>query len=375
MQDCPREKLNEIIIHYGTIISQDAERCEYLLNHACHADENEHKRKIFVLIHTIKAGVVKEILNSPSADEVLFDALVQKLQADLWLDKKAAEWAVETWTIVLQGKMINPVFEEKMTEFPSSQDTITQNRLSPLNPLNYFQLLWWVLVNPKQLQNYRNFFGENDEKRVGNWLVSSLTWWPLLLPCLALGLEDLPNSWSANIYLLLSGFFLLAWLFTGSIKITKDLTITISILMSICIGLGVAVGMAGIVSPMHLMIAIALSIALFMLTILAGLIAVIVAGDIAVIVSILVSIGIAVGAAGGITLLISDFILAFVAASLSGFFAVFLVNFLINKAKNTINETLKTGTSSLLANFAFLLLFIIMLFLIGLYFSIKLHIY
>ena len=59
MQDCPSEKLTEIIIQYGTIISEDAERCEYLLNHACHGDENEHKREIFVLIHTIKAGVVK----------------------------------------------------------------------------------------------------------------------------------------------------------------------------------------------------------------------------------------------------------------------------------------------------------------------------
>ena len=370
MQDCPREKLNEIIIHYGTIISQDAERCEYLLNHACHTNENEHKRKIFVLIHTIKTGVVKEILNSPSADDVLFEGLVQKLQTDLWLDKKAAEWAVETWKIVLQGKTLPLI--------PSPQDVELakeQTRLSPLNPLNYFQLLWWVLVNPKQLQTYRKIFGENDEKRIGNWLVSSLTWWPLLLPCLALGLENLPNSWSANLYLLLSGLFLLAWLFTGSIKITKDLTITTSILMSICIGLGVAIGMAGIVSPMHLIIAITLSLALFMLTILAGLIAVIVAGDIAVIASILVSIGIAVGAAGAITLLISDFILAFIAASLSGFIAVFLVNFLINKAKNTINETLKTGTSSLLAHFAFLLLLIIILFLIGLYFSIKLDIY
>lgn len=382
MQDFPREKLSEIIVYYGTIITEDAERCEYLLNHAC---DDEHKREIFVLVQAIKAGVVKELLNSPVANEALFQRLVQQLQTDFWLDKKAAEWAVETWKIALQGKIIKPILkdEENTTKLPSKPDnpiTYIETRLSPFNPLNYFQLLWWVLVSPRQLQTYRTIFGQDDEKHLGNWLVSSLTWWPLLLPSLALGLEQWPHSaqWPANIYLLFSGLFLLAWLFTGGVRITKEVTITLGILMSICIGLSVAIGVASILfslASINLTIALSLCIALFLAAMIAGLVAVIVAGDIAVIVTILVSIGIAVGATGGVTILISDFLLAFIAASLVGFIAIFLVNFLINKGKHTINETLKTGRASSLARLAFLLLFLTMLFLISLYVSIKLHIH
>jgi len=376
MQDFPRSKLNEIIVYYGTIISEDAERCEYLLTHTC---GDEHKREIFVLVHAIKAGVVKELLNAPIVNAELFERLVQQLQADLWLDKQAAEWAVETWKIALQGKMIKPVLDKAGFKNLMERNYI-QTRLSPFNPLDYLQLLWWVLVSPRQLQTYRTIFGQDDEKRVGNWLVSSLTWWPLLLPSLALGLEQWPHSaqWPANTYLLFSGLFVLAWLFTGGIRITKDVTITFGILISICIGVGVAIGMAGIlvsVMSINLTIALSFSIALFIATIMAGLVAVIVASDIIVIITILVAIGIAVGATGGMTMLISNFILAFIAASLVGFSTVFLVNFLINKGKHTINATLKTGTASSLARFAFLLLFLIILFLIGLYFSIKLHIF
>jgi hypothetical protein len=379
MQDLARQKLTEIIIHYGTILTEDAERCEYLLTHACGNDANEHKREIFVLIHAIKTGIVKQLLNSPVVNETLFETLVEQLQADFWLDKKAAEWAVETWKMVLQGKVIKPVFEDNPTEFTSPPNTtITQTQLSPFNPLHYFQLLWWVLVSPRQLKTYRAIFGQDDEKRVGNWLVSNLIWWPLLLPSLALGLEQWPLSaqWQANIYLLFTGLFLLAWLFTGGVRITKDVTITLGILMSIFIGVGVAIGIAIILLSLisiNFQIALLLSIALFIITIIAGLVAVIVASDIVVIISILVAIGIAVGAAGGI--LISNFILAFVAASFVGFIAIFLVNFLINLGKNTITETLKTGRASSLARFAFLLLSLIILFLISLYFSIKLHIF
>ncbi len=378
MQDLARQKLTEIIIHYGTILTEDAKRCEYLLTHACGNEAEKHKREIFVLIHAIKTGVVKQLLNSPVVNETLFAALVKQLQADLWLDKQAAEWAVETWKIVLQGKTIKPELEK--VNLTALEQNYIQTQLSPFNPLSYFQLLWWVLVSPQQLQSYRAIFGQDDEKRVGNWLVSSLIWWPLLLSSLALGLEQWPHlaQWPANIYLLFSGLFLLAWLFTGWVRITKDVTITLGILMSIIIGVGVAIGIAIILLSLmsvNFKIALLLGIALFIIAMIAGLMAVIVANDIAIIISILVAIGIAVGAAGGLTLFISNFILAFIAASLVGFIAVFLVNLLINIGKNTITETLKTGRASLLAHFAFLLLVLIILFLIGLYFSIKLHIF
>jgi len=37
-------------------------------------------------------------------------------------------------------------------------------KLSPLNPLDYLRLIWWLLVMPQYLKAYRETFG--DEKRL-----------------------------------------------------------------------------------------------------------------------------------------------------------------------------------------------------------------
>ncbi|MEN8216575.1 MAG: hypothetical protein ABFS56_09400 [Pseudomonadota bacterium] len=90
--------------------------------------------------------------------------------------------------------------------------------LSALNPIDYIRLLWWILVKPQQLQIYRQTFGEEDENRVGKWLVSTLIWGPLLMPILASGLGLLslvPEESPHGVYLLFTLLLIGCWLLTG----------------------------------------------------------------------------------------------------------------------------------------------------------------
>ena len=72
----------------------------------------------------------------------------------------------------------------------------SDKRLSALNPIDHFRLLWWILVMPQKLIDYKK---EWEIENIGKWLVSTLAWLPLLIPSLALGLEFLPmpNSYDA----------------------------------------------------------------------------------------------------------------------------------------------------------------------------------
>jgi hypothetical protein len=88
--------------------------------------------------------------------------------------------------------------------------------LSPWNPLDHLRLLWWVLVTPQRLVAYREVFGKNAERSVGEWLVNTLAWLPLFIPLLALGLGTLPRiEESSTTYLGASVGLVVAWVLTG----------------------------------------------------------------------------------------------------------------------------------------------------------------
>jgi hypothetical protein len=90
-------------------------------------------------------------------------------------------------------------------------------RLSPWNPLDHLRLLWWVLVTPQQLVAYREAFGENAERSVSRWLVSTLTLLPPFIPILAIEFGTLPflvHSSSVNLRWLSCGVALV-WALTG----------------------------------------------------------------------------------------------------------------------------------------------------------------
>jgi len=209
MNDFPVQKLSELIGSYGTILTEDAERCESLLRANC---GDNYKLEVFVLINAIKEGIVQELLKMPPPNiskDAWFAYLSQRLYenylAFLGLEKPAAEWAVQSWHHILSQWL-----DTNVKAYPK--------RLSPLNPLDHLRLLWWVLARPQQIRLYRQLFGETDENRVGKWLVSTLTWWPLLMPTLAAGFEILlpsNDNWPSQAYLWFSVLLVGCWLLTG----------------------------------------------------------------------------------------------------------------------------------------------------------------
>jgi len=359
MYDLPRQKLCELIDHYGIILTEDAERCESLLRNAC---GDEYKRAIFVLVNAIREGVVKEISNSSQSllNEEELNRLAQQLHENLWLDKTAADWAVESWELALKGK--NPFFEKDLVNLPSPQTgqvATPTKALSPINPLDYLRLLWWVFNKPQQLQAYRQIFGQEDEKRVGSWLVSTLTWWPLLVSLLIL--EQSPTKIGMpEIYI---GLSVGCWILTGWFKINQNMAISLAFLMSICLTVLVSVSVANIVMAGFIWLSVAVGVAV----IVASLIAVIVAGDVAVVVAVLVLIGVTIGMAVGVALLLSDFMAGLMAGSAAGLIAGIVMEFVANVVGDAIKNTLKTGIPSFLARLAFVLLIVTHLFFIGLY--------
>ncbi len=124
-------------------------------------------------------------------------------------------------------------------------------QLSVLNPLDHLRLLWWVLVMPQQLIDYRKKFGEKDERRVGKWLVSTLTWLPLLIPSLALGLEWLPHSTDASLegYLWISAVLVGCWLWIGmNGDLDKEVAGIVTICEMVVVAVVVDVVASGIIS-------------------------------------------------------------------------------------------------------------------------------
>lgn len=214
MSNFLRQQLSELVNRHGKILTEDADYFESLLRKSC---GDEYKLEIFLLSNAIKEGIVKALLEQPPqhlTPAAWLEELIQRFYENslefLRLDKKLAQWTVQTWLFALRP-----------AHLPSSkQASINQNvkRLSEWNPVDYIILLWWILVKPKQLQAYRKLFGDSDENRVGKWLVSSLTWWPLLIPILASGLGlflPAPEEWAPYVYLLFSFLIIGCWLVTG----------------------------------------------------------------------------------------------------------------------------------------------------------------
>ena len=214
MSDFPREQLCKLINLHGNILTEDANHCESLLHESC---GDEYKLEIFLLSNAVKEGIAKALLEQPPQDLTqaawlanLIDKFYHNSLEFLHLDKKLAKWTVQTWLLALRP-----------AHLPSSDKASinpTFKRLSEWNPVDYIILLWWILVKPKQLQAYRQSFGEEDENRVGKWLVSSLTWWPLLIPILASGFGlflPTPTEWPPQVYLWFSILIIGCWILTG----------------------------------------------------------------------------------------------------------------------------------------------------------------
>ncbi len=373
MQDFPREKLCELVKQHGSGLGEDAERCEFFLRNAC---GSEHKREVFVLVNAVKEGIPKELANPPQALplDIISDYLSQRLFDNLWLDQVASEWAVQTWTIALE--LVNceePIETIELQVPPLINNNIDTNKLnkfkqlSALNPIDYFRLLWWMLVVPKHLQEYRNIFGQKDDVQVGNWLISSLIWWPMLILTLALSLNILPyveKDWLPDTFWLFSILAFCGWLLTGWLNTSKDILVALIVLLA-----GILAGIIGGVVAVHITVGIVTGIiigtAICLVIIITNFMAVIIANDIAIIVAGGVAVGITVGAAVGIGVSTAGFVEGFIAGGVIGFITGFMVNFISDVVGNAIESSLETGQPYLIAQLSFLILIMIPISLIG----------
>ena len=386
MHDFPRQKLCELIDHHGTILCEDAERCEFFLRNAC---GSEYKREIFVLVNAIREDVAKELLNPPHGlpIETVFVYLVQRLYDNLWLDKTAAEWAVQSWGIAVGLTVPSPMIEENLTSQLLSQPVephttkttkkttakLTKQpkpkQLSPFNPFDHIRLLWWVLVMPQQLQIYRQTFGKGDEMRVGNWMVSTLTWWPLLILTLALGLEQLPHltkiRWP-EVYLWFSALLIGCWILTGGLKLKRDMTMIMMVFVSGVVA-GIVAGVVVMGIAVDIVVGVTIGTMVGVAILVSSFVAITVAGDVAIVVAGVVAVGVAVGIAVGVAVDVAGFIVGFIIGSVVGFVTGFAVDFMADIIGNAIDNSLDTGTPLLLARFTFLLLIAAHFSLIGLY--------
>jgi hypothetical protein len=461
MHDFPRQKLRELIDHHGTTLSFDAKRCESFLRDAC---GGKYKREIFVLINAIKEGIAKDLLNPPVAlpQGALLKRLAQRLHDDLGFDKALAEWTVESWAVALsklslvkvtqsqsqqsQQSLIYPTtkFQQLIYRVKQINQWVTQQankggltqpvvtaqppttqiiapfkKLSPFNPLDHMRLLWWILVMPQQLQIYRQFFGEVDEKWVGKWLVSILTWWPLFIPTLALGLELLPHFTEAILpprtYLIISFFLMGCWLLTGwlgNIGIKRVTNVVVGVIAGIVAGVvavivavegagiiaGVIAGvMAGIMAggvAMGGLIGGISGVAGGVASVVAGVIVAGRTGSVMVGMTGVVAIGVALGmtsivamgvasgiaggvvggALGGVTVVVMIVIAVGIMGGVQDnllitilVMAPIIVTILTISVGRVLENSLKKGIPLLLARLVFLLLVTANLFLIGLY--------
>ena len=102
-----------------------------------------------------------------------------------------------------------------------------REKLKIWNPFDRLKLLWWVLVTPQKLHDYKDIYGEPAKENVNEIdakLAIFLPWFILVLSAFAVGMGFLPlneNALKPHIYLIITGVFIAYWLlgeiFSGDI--------------------------------------------------------------------------------------------------------------------------------------------------------------
>lgn len=101
MNELVRQKLREIVQKHGRPPLTDPRLCESLLKDYC----GQHKKEIFVLVCAVREQVAADLLTSAESmpREMLHTLLVKRLHNNLALTEEASRWAVESWSLALDG--------------------------------------------------------------------------------------------------------------------------------------------------------------------------------------------------------------------------------------------------------------------------------
>lgn len=223
-------------------------------------------------------------------------------------------------------------------------------RLSPWDPLDHLRFLCWVLVSPERLIAYQTAWGQDAVFSVGKWLSSTLAWLPPLILVLGLGVGALPSTQTTR--LPHPGYFwagvglalILAWALTGWLREETG-----------CLTIAVALGIA--------------------LLILASGMAFRLMGSMITNIEAALAVGLALGAAvsvapvvpGGVPNIVPLFVasIATIVAGRSVFLMAFILQIVVvGQVQKAVQETLKTGRPSWIAQGAFGVLVVTYAFLI-----------
>src|SRR5918998_4664425 len=103
MNELVRQKLREIVLKHGKPLLSDPRLCESLLKDYC----GQYKKEIFVLVCAVREQVAADLLTSEDSvpREILHTLLVKRLQNNLALTEDASRWAVESWSLALNGSL------------------------------------------------------------------------------------------------------------------------------------------------------------------------------------------------------------------------------------------------------------------------------
>jgi hypothetical protein len=116
MNDQARQLLLRLIRDYGTDLVNDPQRLNALLKDYA---RGQFKREIFLCVQAAREGTVLDLLNNQHLPlESLSVRLSNQLQEDYGLDSQAADWAIETWLIVLG--LPHHSFSKKVVHSPAS---------------------------------------------------------------------------------------------------------------------------------------------------------------------------------------------------------------------------------------------------------------
>lgn len=287
----------------------------------------------------------------------------QKEQAKtLWLELVALEPNYKDAIRYLDLAMTGLEVQEISKSAAQKQSQPAAPKIQPLsawNPVDHLRLLWWLLVTPTVLYQYKEHFGEHSLYPISRWLVSTLIWLPLFIPTLAFTLAILPSP-PISIYdwILLNGGLLMAWLLTGWLGDREDnLAVIISVLAAGVVSSSTMVGVTG-GSMSAVGGSIALGLALGMAFRLALAIAFSLAGSVAS--------GVALGMVGGVVVgAISNVALGTarnIASGMTVGVALIIIFILAGSTTPTINE--QPNHTMILGGFVFSLLLVTYFFLV-----------
>ncbi len=269
--------------------------------------------------------------------------------------------------------------EQRVAQLKEKLDTVQKVLENPLakrrqlalwSPEDYLRLLWWVLIQSKELEAYKANLDDDGEahlKRQGSWLVSTLTWWPLLawvawsLLDSSLELEPMQG------YGCLAAV-ILVWLLTGGLFGTSYDSIGfiamfgIACYIAITFGIGsimsdagaCAASFAALVMPGLLFLTAFAIVGEFMFYVdiddIAGDIASVVGFVTALIVVSIVTINMASSVAFGVASIVASFVALGVASIVASFVALGVASSIVSDVASSIVSGVAVGVAGVMAS-------------------------